>query len=99
MAKLSALIKGYKGDLRRVHRDSILEAGNRVVERTPFKTGRARASWSHSGTIQFGLIHTFTSNLEYIIPLEYGHSEQARNPNGMLRVTAREWDSIAKEQL
>jgi len=83
--------------LRPIYIGSILELGNRVQEDTPFDKGRARASWSHSGPITFGVIHRFTSNLEYIIPLEYGHSDQA--PNGMLRRNARNWNAIVREQL
>lgn len=98
MASLSKIIKGYKGDLARVHRDSILELGNRVQDGTPVDKGRARASWSHSGPIQIGVIHTFTSNLEYIIPLEYGHSKKSA-PHGMLRINVRNWNSIVKEQI
>jgi len=98
VANLSALIKGYKGDLARVHRDSILELGNRVVDGTPFKDGRARGGWSHSGPIQLGVIHSFTNNVEYIIPLEYGHSK-LQAPQGMLRINVRNWNSIVQEQI
>ena len=34
-----------------------------------------------------GKVFYLTNNLPYIIPLEYGHSKQARNPNGMVRIT------------
>lgn len=94
MAKLSELIKGYKGDLARVHRDSCLELGNRVVEGTPVDKGRAKQSWTPNGIPALGRIYSFTSILEYILPLEYGHSDQA--PQGMLRTNVRNWNSIVR---
>ena len=97
MPKLSALIKSYKGDLSRVYRDSCLELGNRIIESTPVDTGRARQSWSANGPPSLGRIYSFSSNLEYINELEFGHSEQA--PRGMVRINTRNWNRIVAEQL
>jgi hypothetical protein len=46
-----------------------------------------------------GVVHVFTNNLPYAVPLEYGHSRQA--PQGMVRLTAAEFgkyveDAVAK---
>lgn len=44
---------------------------------------------SKANVVNFPSI-TISNALPYIIPLEYGHSEQARNPTGMVRVTMAE---------
>lgn len=97
MAKLTAIINEYKGDLQRLHRDSCLELGNRVKESTPVDTGRAKGSWSDNGAPVIGRSYRYSSNLEYIVPLEYGHSQQA--PSGMLRINVRNWRSIVENQI
>lgn len=94
MAKLSDILKRYKGDLNRVYVDSCVELSNRVKEATPVDTGRARQSWSSNGNPLLGTTYRFTNNLEYIVPLEYGHSPQA--PGGMLRINVRNWNSIVR---
>jgi len=43
-----------------------------------------------------GKIFYLTNNLPYIIPLEYGHSKQARNPNGMVRITVEKISASLK---
>lgn len=43
-----------------------------------------------------------SNNAEYILRLEYGHSSQARNPDGMVRITleqAKEFWELAKKRL
>lgn len=96
MAKLSTLIKGYKGDLGRIHGKSCLELGVRVVDSTPIDQGEARRRWTPNGAPTLGKIYSFTNNLPYIKPLEYGWSEQARNPDGMVRKNVRNWQSIVR---
>ena len=94
MAELSEILKRYKDDLRRIHRDSCFELGNRITEATPVDKGRARQSWGANGAPVLGSNYKFSSPLEYIVPLEYGHSSQA--PNGMLRINVRNWQSIVE---
>jgi hypothetical protein len=54
---------------------------NAIVAATPRKTGRAQGGWwlEHDPT-PFGLT-VIGNNVEYILPLEDGHSDQA--PGGM----------------
>ncbi len=54
----------------------------RIVERTPVDTGRAKAGWALDVRPEMTIIY---NNVEYIVPLEYGHSKQA--PQGMVRVS------------
>jgi hypothetical protein len=57
------------------------EIFDRVKQRTPLKTGKARAGWEIVG-------NTIRNDVHYIIDLEQGNSQQA--PNGMLGVTLTE---------
>lgn len=47
--------------------------------------------------MDMGQIAYLVNNLPYAIPLEYGHSEQARNPDGMVRVTLARLQQIVAE--
>lgn len=99
-----------------------LEALQRVVNRTPVDTGRARGGWQVARTagdndpgtedpagastvaaglsiidrisIAFQEIHIF-NNVNYIVFLEEGSSQQA--PNGMVATTIRELEQIARQ--
>ena len=78
-----------------------LDMHSRIVERTPVDTGRAKAGTHISINMQpigesgpgehgispFKLGDTVIiyNNVEYIVPLEYGHSKQA--PQGMFRIS------------
>ena len=97
MAKLSTLIKGYKGDMNKVYVQSCLELSARVQGATPVDTSRAKQGWSNNGAPSLFRTFSYLNNVEYIIPLEYGHSDQA--PNGMLRVNVRNWNSIVRGNL
>ncbi len=59
-----------------------LDLHSRIVERTPVDTGRAKGGWSIDTRPEVTWIY---NNVEYIVPLEYGHSQQA--PNGMVRLS------------
>lgn len=37
------------------------------------------------------------NNVSYIIPLEYGSSEQAREPDGMVRISVKDWQHIVAD--
>jgi hypothetical protein len=56
--------------------------------------GAVVATVSFSGA-RLGDTLGMVNNTEYIRALEYGHSQQA--PQGMVRVTARQWPTIVKE--
>ena len=100
MAKLSALIRKYKHRHAEIHKGACLTLNNRIIEGTPVGiTGNAKASWSGQGNFRIGSEYKFSSGLEYIVPLEYGHSPQARNPDGMLRINVRNWGQIVRDQL
>lgn len=98
MARLDAIVRKYKGDLERLHRDSCLELNGRIIDGTPVgETGVAQGGWDSNGPPVLYRNYSFTNNVEYIVPLEYGHSQQA--PNGMLRINVRNWPSIVKKQI
>lgn len=46
-------------------------------------------------SLQLGQEAYFTSSLPYIVPLEYGHSQQA--PTGMLRISLARWSLTVAE--
>lgn len=111
---LGALTERYERRLETIARGTCVELSTRLQARTPIDTGRARASWtpaingfnrsnaggSFQGTasrLNAGDSYTCTSTLSYIRRLEYGYSSQA--PNGMLRITAAEFDSIVNGQI
>ena len=50
-------------------------------------------------TFKVGMVETiyFTNNVPYAVPLEFGHSTQA--PQGMVRITAREFLPIVNQAL
>lgn len=84
------------GDLLKIHRAACNEVKVITIERTPEDKGDAKRSWGDNGVPTFGKIYKLGSASPYIIPLEYGWSPQARNPDGMVRRTAREWDEIVR---
>jgi len=84
------------------------EAGSRLVERTPVRTGKARQGWGAgkngfnrngggrivevASSLQPGDAFTVTNTVSYIRPLDTGWSAQA--PAGMVDPTVVEWRSI-----
>ena len=92
------------GNAEKVVRKISLDMHSRIVERTPVDTGRAKAGThisintqpagengpGESGINPFKLGDTVIiyNNVEYIVPLEYGHSKQA--PQGMFRISFNE---------
>lgn len=92
------------GNAEKVVRKISLDMHSRIVERTPVDTGRAKAGThvaintqppgeegpGESGISPFKLGDTVIiyNNVEYIVPLEYGHSKQA--PQGMFRISFNE---------
>lgn len=69
-----------------------LTVGGRYSPGTPVDTGNALAGWER---VRVGAVETFTNDVAYIRPLEYGHSKQA--PAGFMRLTAMHWPDIARE--
>lgn len=61
-----------------------------VRSRTPIDTGTARAGWERfpEGLSILGTTQWVWNGVDYIVELEYGHSQQA--PEGMARITAAE---------
>lgn len=62
-------------------------------EATPSKNGApslARAA-AFASTLRAGTVFYITNNVEYIMPLEFGHSQQA--PAGMARITVDRWQA------
>ena len=47
---------------------------------------------SFASTVRSGGVVYLTNNLPYILPLEFGSSQQA--PSGMVRITVARWQSI-----
>jgi hypothetical protein len=112
--KVEAWCAGNKDKIERVMRESVAEAGARIIERTPVDTGFARANWfptlngqiaaGGGGAVVASVSYSsakigdrlgLVNNTEYIKALEYGSSQQA--PQGMVRVTARQWPQIVQE--
>ena len=97
--KLANIVAKYKTNLDKGHRDACLELNNRIFASTPVDTGFARNKWTPKGNLVIGDTYAYLNNTKYIIPLEYGHSDQARNPNGMLRINVRNWASIVRSKM
>jgi hypothetical protein len=90
---VSRWVERAKAQPELVLRKVALDVQRRVMERTPVDTGRARAGWGLSMTgTHTAVIH---NSVEYIIPLEYGHSKQA--PAGMVRPTIAEFSQIVAD--
>ena len=51
------------------------------------REGEAMADAMAKSKKAAGHIFNLTNNLSYIRPLEYGHSKQAKDPDGMVRIT------------
>lgn len=90
---VSRWVEKAKAQPELVLRKVALDVQKRVMERTPVDTGRARAGWGLSMTGTHTAV--ISNNVEYIIPLEFGHSKQS--PNGMVRVTIAEFQSIVSD--
>lgn len=86
-----------------------LAASDKVTERTPVDTGKAKGSWMGGinsparnspgylaviGRLKLGDTFFLTNNQPYIRRLEYGWSMQA--PAGMVRITVAEFQNIVK---
>ncbi len=99
MAKVStsSWTRKQKARLPQIHKGACLELNTRITEATPVDTGRARQSWTPTGSLRIGMPYAFSSGLSYIKPLEYGHSQQA--PTGMLRINVRNWGDIVRSQV
>ena len=97
MAKttISKFVAKENPHLRQISHDSAIEMSVLVKEATPVgKTGVAKKGWIADGSLLKDAKYTYLNNVEYIIPLEYGWSPQARNPDGMLRKNVRNWRDI-----
>ncbi len=57
-------------------------------------TARIAEASKTANQLNVGDVFYFTNNLPYAIPLEYGHSDQARNPDGMVRITVAQFQHI-----
>ena len=75
------------------------EALESIVKKNPVDTGRSRNNWNVSlgtwstkviGRVKLGEDIFIVNNIHYINLLEDGHSQQARNPDGMVRRTVAE---------
>lgn len=93
MTDLSVLMDRYKKKMEKVASESVLDLGTRIKEGTPKDTGRARQSWSDNGPLVVGKLYQYSSNLVYMRPLEYGHSEE-NAPRGMVRINTIKWPQI-----
>lgn len=63
-----------------------------IRDRTPRDTGRAQAGWMIT---EGAMMTRIFNNVEYIVPLEYGHSKQS--PAGMVRITLKEFQVYLKK--
>jgi hypothetical protein len=70
-----------------------------VDETTTESTNRdaVGALMAKLGGFRMGEVFYYTNSLPYALALEYGHSAQAAN--GMVRITARRWKKIVKENI
>jgi len=114
MAKLSALIPKYRERLTTVAQNSFVEVAARTIDRTPVDTGLLEDSWTpdinkfnysnEGGSIpavaaqmKIGDRLTLSNAQPYVRIIEYtGHSAKA--PNGMMRISVAEWQSIVRTE-
>jgi len=107
---LEKAAKAIEADVEQIVRLTAAKIEEKVVQRTPVDTGRARASWNMSeesidgsvkpegnygappatavGALSGKKVIYISNNLDYIVPLEYGHSGQA--PQGMAAIALAE---------
>ena len=57
-------------------------------------SSRLREASKTANQLEVGNVFYFINNLPYAIPLEFGHSDQARNPDGMVRITVAQFQHI-----
>lgn len=72
-------------DPEKLHKVVVLDVFAGVVDKTPIDTGRAKAGWQVEGKYPKSIVK---NNVEYIVPLEEGHSSAA--PQGMATLTVEE---------
>ena len=82
----AALLKVVEKAAQELVRKFSLETLARIQLRTPVDTGRARAGWRLENLDT--LMTVIVNDVEYIVKLEYGSSQQA--PEGMVILTAQE---------
>jgi hypothetical protein len=66
-----------------------------IVKGTPIRTGNAKRSWRRRKISD--TLYVISSAVVYMVPLEYGHSDQA--PNGMVRITLRQLSKEIREHI
>lgn len=80
-----------------INQDSWSETSTKLPQKGSFSDSEA-SKLNKPGQLNFPTI-TISNALPYIIALEYGHSKQARNPAGMVRVTLSELNGWAARGL
>lgn len=109
-SQLEAIAKRSTEKVEKVIRVSVFEVGNRIVIRSPFKTGLFISRWltginaiDNRGEGQINQVASdfkigdtlyFVNSLPYADRLEKGWSDLARN--GMVKLSAAEFDAIAE---
>lgn len=98
--------------IEKVPRAASIVMGNRVIKRSPVDTGRFRGNWFAwidqesegallpvTKTLQLGQTLGFTNNLLYSLALEFGHSDQAPGPFGIVGVSVADWKFIVDKMI
>lgn len=86
--------KAKRIDVSDAIRASALDLQGRVIEQTPYKTGRLRGGWQLEGDInadQSVNKMTLLNNVEYAEAVEYGLGKGDRTPALMLNQSVLEW--------
>ena len=90
----SGKLLGLKTGSKKTFKRNLMALGwqlhSLTAMRTPIDTGQARRGWAAPEMTESGdrLEVFITNEVEYIVALEFGHSQQA--PTGMLRNSMRE---------
>lgn len=98
--------------MAKVPRAASIVMANRVIKRSPVDTGRFRGNWftwideESDGALipvvkglQIGQVLGFTNNLPYSLFLEFGGSDQAPGPLGIVGVSVADWQQVVDKMI
>ena len=92
---ISKFVKRAPDKAQQIVKKVCFDIYDNIKMRTPWDTGQARNGWMIT---EGATVTRIFNNVEYIVPLEYGHSKK-NAPHGMVRITLCEYQAYLKKHV